>query len=127
MGTTGVRIVEDPYIALMVPALCGGLVDDGLDRKGHDADENRQAGFALHQGFSGYRIIDAVRGIMCFSDDRVEGGAEQGRVHFVGDLLQPALEDGQRYGIDTHSGTSFVITAAGGQHLRCPDHAVDPG
>jgi hypothetical protein len=103
-----------------------GLVDHRLHGKGHDADEDRQAGFALHQGLTGDGIVNAVGGVVGLGDDRIEGGAEQRRVHLVGDLLQAALQDRQRYRIDCHhsASSSYFLPAA---RIRRSDQVVQPG
>ena len=80
--------------------MLGRLVDHGLHGKGHHAHEDRQARLALHQRVAADGMIEAVAGIMRLGDDRVEGGAEQGRVHLVGDLFHPARQNGQGDRVD---------------------------
>ena len=78
------------------------LVDDGLHGERHGADEYRQPFATLHQGGAGLGMIEAVAGIARLRDDRIERGAVQRRVHLVDDLLEPALEDREGDGIETH-------------------------
>ena len=42
---------------------------------------------------------EAVAGVVRLGDDGIEGAAVQGRVHFIGDLFQPAVEHGQGDGV----------------------------
>ncbi len=126
VGAAVIRIVEDPDVALVDAALLRGLVDDRLHGKGHDADEDRQAGFTLHQGLAGVRIVDAVGGVMGLGDDRVEGGAEQGRVHFVGDLFQTALQDCERDRIYCHQSASSSYFLASARMPGVPIRPFSP-
>ena len=81
-------------------AVARDLVDHRLDRERHGADEDRQAGGALHQRRAGLGMVEAVAGIVRLGDDRIEGGAVERRVHLVGDLDEPAVEHRQRDGIE---------------------------
>ena len=98
-----VRIVEDEGVAGFEAALGGDLRDHGTHREGHGADEDRQALRALHERVAGLRMVQAVAGVARLGDDGVEGAAIERRVHLVGDLLEPALQHGQRHGVDRHS------------------------
>ena len=89
-----VWIVENVDVAVGEIAVARGFLDHRLDGERHHPDEYRQPGLALHQGFAGSRVVEAVRGVMRFGDDRIEGAAEQRRVHLVGDLFEPALQHG---------------------------------
>ena len=44
-------------------------------------------------------VVEPVRGVVRLGDDRIEGAAEQRRVHLVGDLLEAAFEDGEGDGV----------------------------
>ena len=77
-------------------AVARDLVDHRLDREGHGADEDRQAGRALHQGCAGLGVIEAVAGVVRLGDDRIERRAIQRRVHLVGDLDEAAVEHRKR-------------------------------
>ena len=101
MRPPGVRIVEQEGVAGGEPAVAPDLVDHRLDRERHGADEDRQALGPLDERRAARRMVDAVAGIAGFGDDRVEGRAVERRVHLVGDLLEPALEDRQRDGVES--------------------------
>src|SRR6185437_16324206 len=58
-------------------------------------DEDRQAEIALGDELAGVAVIDAVRAIERLGDDRAEGGAHEGEIHLVADLLQAVLNDRQ--------------------------------
>jgi hypothetical protein len=103
MGAALVRIVENIDVAVGEIAVARGLLDHRLDRERHHADEDRQPGLALHQGLAGSRVVEAVRGIVRLGDDGVKRAAEQRRVHLVGDLFQPALEDRERHRVEHQS------------------------
>ena len=83
MRSAHVGVIEDIDVAVGQVAVSRGLFDDGLHREAHDADEDWQAGLALHKGVAGFRMIETMTGVMCFGDDRIECGAKQGRVHLV--------------------------------------------
>ncbi len=89
-------IVEDIDVTVLQIPIGGGFLDHRLHGKGHHPDKDRQAGLALHQGIPRHGMIETMTGVMRFGDDGVEGGAEQGRVHFVGDLFHPTRQDGKR-------------------------------
>ena len=46
------------------------LVDHRLDGEGHGADEDRQAGRALHERRAGLGVVEAMAGVARFGDDR---------------------------------------------------------
>ena len=107
-----IGIVEQEGIARLEPAVARHLVDHRLDREGHGTDEDRQAIGALHQRVAGDGVVEPVAGVARLGDDRVEGRAEQRRVHLVGDLFEPALQDGQSDRIDAGHAASSVLAAA---------------
>ena len=102
------RVVEDENIAVLRGV--AELVDHGLYREGHDAHKDRQPRFALHQRVAGFGVVQAVAGVVRLGDDGVEGRAKQRRVHFVGDLLHPAREDGECDRVNL--GHAFAFTSA---------------
>ena len=112
MGAALVRVVEDVDVAGRQIAVAGRLVDHHFDRRGHRPDENRQARFTLDQGRAGDRVVKPVRGVMGLGDDRVERRPEQGGVHFIGDLLQAALEHRQGDRIDHRPVTASAAALA---------------
>ena len=100
MRAAVVRIVEEIGVARLEPAVARDLVDHGLHGERHRADEDRQAGRALHQRRAGLGVIEAVAGVVRLGDDRIEGGAVERRVHLVGDLDETAVEHRERDGIE---------------------------
>src|SRR5215204_821734 len=101
MRPAGVRIVEEEGVAGGEPAIAPDLVDHRLDGERHGADEDRQALCPLDERRPARRMVDAVAGVARFGNDRVEGRAVERRVHLVGDLLEPALEDRQGDGVES--------------------------
>ena len=91
-----VGIVEQIGVARLEPAVARDLVDHGLDGERHGADEDRQAGRALHQGRAGLGVVEAVAGVVRLGDDRIERRAVERRVHLVGDLDETAVEHRER-------------------------------
>ena len=85
------------------PSVGAGARDGGLGGVAHRADEDRQPLLAHRHGLA-VHVIDAVAAVPRLGDDRAEGGAEQGRVHLVDELLQPAADDGEGHGIETGGG-----------------------
>ena len=53
MRAAVIRVVEQEGVARLQPAFPFDLVDHGLDRERHGADEDRQAIRALHEGRAG--------------------------------------------------------------------------
>src|SRR6185436_8590510 len=76
------------------------------------ADEDRQAGCALHQGRAGVGVVEAVAGVVRLRDDRIERRAEQRRVHLVGDLGETAVEHRERDGIERLHRLSYFCPSA---------------
>ena len=95
-----IRIVEQIGVARIEVAVARDLVDHRLDGECHRADEDRQAGCALHQRRAGLGVIEAVAGVVRLGDDRIERRAIQRRVHLVGDLDEAAVEHRERDGIE---------------------------
>jgi hypothetical protein len=100
MRAAVIGIVEDISVAGSKTAVACHLVDHRLHREGHGADEDRQAQRPLHQRRAGLRVVEAVAGVTRLGDDRIERGAVERRVHLVGDLLEPPLQDRQGDGIN---------------------------
>ena len=75
----------------------GGFVDDGFHGESHDPHENRQTRFSLDQRFTVPGVVKTVARVVRFGNDGAEGGTEQGRVHFVGDLFESAFQNRQCY------------------------------
>ena len=107
-----IGIIENIDIAIHGRVVAGQF-DDMAHGKGHDPDKDRQAFLALHKGFTGLGIIQPVRGIMCFGNNRVEGAAEQRCIHFIGNLFQPAAQHGKLHRIDCRG----ALRAFGSAHL----------
>ncbi len=107
MRSADMGVVEDPDVAVGNVALAR-LLDHGRHAIGHDAHEDRQARFALHQRRARLGVVDPVGGVVRLGDDRVEGRAEERRVHLVGDLLHPARENRKRDRIDGAHALVFV-------------------
>ena len=95
-----IRVVEEKSVVLGKVTVPSDFVDDGLDRECHRPDKDRQAGCSLHERGARLRVIDAMAGIMRLGDDGIERGAVERRVHLIGDLDKPAVEDRERNGID---------------------------
>ncbi len=106
VGAAEVGVVEDEDIAL---GGVGELVDDGLGGERHGADEDGEAGLALDEGVTGGAVVEAMAGVVGFGDGGVEGGAEEGGVHFVGDLFEPAFEDRQGDAVHSCSRASLIV------------------
>ena len=96
MRAAVIGIVEEIGVAVGEAAVARDLVDHGLDGERHRADEDRQAGRALHQRRAGLGVIEAVAGVVRLGDDRIERRAIQRRVHLVGDLDETAVEHRER-------------------------------
>ena len=94
VGAPKVGIIKDIDVPICQIAIFGGLVDHRFHGKGHDADKNGQPRFSLNQSVPGYGMIQPVRRVVCFGDNRVESRAKQGRVHLVCDLLHAARQNG---------------------------------
>ena len=106
VGAAGIGVVEQEDVAGLGAAVACHLGDDGAHRESHGADEDRQARGALDERVAGGGVVQAVTGVAGFGDDRVERGAIQRRVHLVGDLGEPAVEDGEGDGIDHVAGAA---------------------
>ena len=108
MRTARIGIVEDPQIAILGTAIGFRLCDTGLHRERHHTDKDRQAFLALDQRVARPRFVDAVRRIARLGNDGAERGAEQRHVHFVGNLFQPAFDNGEGNRIDAHAVSFWV-------------------
>ena len=91
-----IRIVEEPDVSRDHAAALAGRLHGEPHREGHGTHEDRQAGFPLHQRIARYPVINTVARIVRLGNDRVERNAIKRRVHFIGDLLEPAAQNGQR-------------------------------
>ena len=109
-----VGVVEEIGVAGVEVAVARDLVDHGLDRERHGADEDRQAGRALHQGRAGLGVIEAVAGVVRLGDDRIERRAVERRVHLVGDLDEAAVEHRKRDRVERGHRRALVFLSAGG-------------
>ena len=94
-----IRVIEDIDIAIF-GRVVACQIDHIAHSKGHHPDKHRQPFLALDKRFAGYGIIQPVRRVMCLGNDRVEGAAEQCRIHFIGNLFQPAAQDGKLHRVD---------------------------
>ena len=96
MGAPLVRVVEQPHVTrLHAPAFLGHA-HGRPHGKGHGPHKHRQSRFALNQGVTRGRVVQPVTGVVGFGNDGVERAAVKRGVHFIGDLLQPAPQHGQR-------------------------------
>ena len=120
MRAAVIGVVEQEGVAGLEPAVTGDFVDHRLDRERHGADEDRQACRSLHQRRAGFGMVEAVAGVARLGDDRIESGAVERRVHFVGDLLEPALEDRQRDGIERAHRAAPARTRTASRSLQVP-------
>ena len=133
VGAAVVGIVEQIGVAGGEIAVARDLVDHRLDRERHGADEDRQAGGALHQRRAGLGVIEAVAGVVRLGDDRIERRAVERRVHLVGDLDEAAVEHRKRDRIERVTGVRLVVgrrrlvALAERDHLRRADQLVDAG
>ena len=114
VGPAEVGVVEDEHVAVRG---VGELVDDGLGGERHDADEDGKAGAALDEGCAGGCLVDAVAGVVGFGDGGIEGGAEEGRVHLVGDGFEASLEDGEGHGVHQAGTTRMSARLAARQRF----------
>ena len=101
-------IVEDIDIPVFEVPIGGRFFNYGLNCKGHHPNENRQAGFTLHQGIAIHRMIETMTGIMGLCNNRVEGCAEKSCVHLVRNLFHPSSEDGQCNWVNLSHVLAFV-------------------
>lgn len=93
-----------------------------MDRKCHDADEDRQAGLPLNQRFARYRIADAVARVVRLGDDRVEGRTEQRGVQSVGYMVEPVRQDrgGDRVDLSCGFPSLQLLPGPPPGSARCP-------
>ena len=91
-----IGVVEDEDVSVGHTAIALHPFNHRLHGERHHPDEDRQAGLALNKGFTRFRIVNTVAGVMRLGDDRVESGPEQGRVHFIGNLFQSPFQNGKR-------------------------------
>ncbi len=130
MRAAVIGVVEQESVAGLQVVAAGrrvarDLVDHGLHREGHGADEDRQAGRTLHERRAGLGVIEAVAGVARFGDDRIEGGAIKRRVHLVGDLFEPAFQHRERDGIEGRSLALLLVAATEREHFGRADHGVE--
>ncbi len=92
---------------------------DGAGRELHDADKDRQALGALRDQAAVHGRIDPVRAVVGLGDDGGEGGAREGEVHLVADLLKARLDHGQCDGVD-HAATSTIRFPSASWVTRAP-------
>ncbi len=97
MGAAEIGVVDDEDIAWVHRPR---PLDHRLRRELHGADENRQAEIALGDELAGIAVIDAVGAVERLGDHRAEGGAHEGEVHLVANLLQPVLDHGEGNGVE---------------------------
>ena len=91
-------IIEYPDVTGLQPvALFIGCLDRGTYCKRHGSHEHGQTGFTLNEGVARCRIVQAVRCVMRFRDNRIECTAIQRGIHFVCNLFQASLEYSQSY------------------------------
>ena len=109
-----VGVVDDVDVAGRRRA--GLALADQADQLGggvlHGADEHRQAQLALADQRAGVAVVDARGAVVGLGDHRREGGAREGEVHLVADLLQARLDHGKGERID------LVMPPRWGQTLR---------
>ena len=73
-----------------------GIARDRNDRLGgflHRSDENRQAKVALRNQFAVVPVINPVRSVLPFRNDRTKRRSHECQIHFVANLLQAVLDD----------------------------------
>ncbi len=111
VGAAQIGIVDDVDVAGR--GLGGPALADHLDQRGgrilHGADEDRQAPGALRDQRAVLRRIDPVRAVVRLGDHRREGGAREGQVHLVADLLQAGLDDRQGDRVEAHGAPPTVM------------------
>ena len=101
MRAAEIRVVDDVDVAGLRrarPALAD-QADQLRRRVLHRADEDRQAVLALRDERAGVGGVDAVRAVVGLGDDGGEGGAREGEVHLVADLLQAGLHHREGQGV----------------------------
>ena len=91
-----IGIIEEPDVAVDHATAPARSPHGQPHRKGHCADENRQAGLPLYQRVAGDPVINPVAGVVRLGNDRVEGDAIERRVHLIGNLLKSAAQNRQR-------------------------------
>ena len=94
VGAAEVGVVDDVDVAgLGRQGLAGGdALDDVAGRELHGADEDRKPAGSLGDQRAVAGGVDAVGAVVGLGDDRREGGAGEGEVHLVADLLQAGLD-----------------------------------
>ena len=97
MGAAKIGIIDDVDIARFRRYGDPGLdaLDDRPGGELHHTDKHRQAFGALRDQAAIGGVIDAVGSVIRLGDDRREGGAGEGQVHLITNLLQPGLNDRQ--------------------------------
>ncbi len=92
----GERVVVDDHIARIQAALEVG--DDVLDALRNGECEDRDVRRLFHH--VAVRVVKAGDEIARLGQDGRPGGAQHDQPHFLGDRLQPPLDDGDQYRID---------------------------
>ena len=102
MGAAEVGVVDDEDVARLHLSCIVGLhpLYDGTGRKLHGADEDRQPQFALRDQGPVGRVVNTVGAVHALGNHRRESRPDKRQVHFVTDLDQAVLDDGQGNGIE---------------------------
>ena len=113
MRAAKVGVVDDVDVARFggqgLPA--GDAFDQMAGGELHGAHEDGQAARSLGDERSVGGGIDAVGTVVRLGYHGREGGAREGQVHLVADLLQSGLNDGEGDGVD-HCGTLTMRLAS---------------
>jgi hypothetical protein len=97
MRAAHIRIVDDEDVAILKGVRS---IYHRLRRKLHRSDKNRQSQLTLGNEFAGFAMINPVGTVQTLCNHRAEGSPNEGHIHFVANLLQTVLNDGQGDRID---------------------------
>jgi hypothetical protein len=102
MRAAQIGIVDDEDVAWIDLAGIVGFhtLDDRPGRKLHGADENRQSQLALRNQRAVDGVVNPVGTIHSLRNHWRKGRANERQVHFVADLDQAVLDDGQGDGVE---------------------------
>ena len=109
MGAAEVGVVDDVDVAGVggEGLALGDALDEDAGRELHGADEDRKSAESLGNQRAVEGGVDAVGAVVGLGDHRREGGAGEGEVHLVADLLQAGLDDAEGDRVEGH-GAAFT-------------------
>src|SRR5580704_11694048 len=94
-----IRVIDQDHVTRFEVA---APLNDRLGGELHHPDKYRQSEFPLGDDFASHAIINAVRAVKSFGDDRRDRGFLMDQIHLAGYLPQAVLNHRQRHGIERH-------------------------